>query len=156
MKTTARGAYAYHVGPNMTPLVDVVMVILIFLMLAGSFGVKEILLPVQSAERPEDARRARPAVEPGRRLDVFVGDGGMGSGGFVARLGSDPQPIRDPAELCARLVRRRTDYAAAGTPPETVQVVIHPAAGTAWGPVVAAHGAALGANFTRTGFALAR
>ena len=28
-------------GPNMTPLVDVVMVILIFLMLAGSFGATE-------------------------------------------------------------------------------------------------------------------
>src|SRR5712671_5186227 len=28
----------YDSGPNMTPLVDVVMVILIFLMLAGSFG----------------------------------------------------------------------------------------------------------------------
>ena len=30
----------YDSGPNMTPLVDVVMVILIFLMLAGSFGTK--------------------------------------------------------------------------------------------------------------------
>src|SRR5438552_17752923 len=28
----------YDSGPNMTPLVDVVMVILIFLMLCGSFG----------------------------------------------------------------------------------------------------------------------
>src|SRR6201986_971875 len=35
-----RGAKQVHYdsGPNMTPLVDVVMVILIFLMLAGSFG----------------------------------------------------------------------------------------------------------------------
>src|ERR1700742_3022709 len=31
----------YDSGPNMTPLVDVVMVILIFLMLAGSFGETE-------------------------------------------------------------------------------------------------------------------
>src|SRR5215208_3749120 len=34
----------YDSGPNMTPLVDVVMVILIFLMLAGSFGTSEHFL----------------------------------------------------------------------------------------------------------------
>jgi hypothetical protein len=95
-------------------------------------------------------------VEPGRQLDVFVSDGGNGSGGFTARLGSDPRPFRDPAALRAELVRRRGEYAAAGTAPETVQVVIHPMAGTTWAPVVAAHEAALGANFPRTGFGWAR
>src|SRR4028118_642974 len=38
MKLRAAKAVHYESGPNMTPLVDVVMVILIFLMLAGSFG----------------------------------------------------------------------------------------------------------------------
>jgi biopolymer transport protein ExbD len=140
----------------MTPLVDVVMVILIFLMLAGGFGVKEILLPVQTAGKPTDGPPPRPTVEPGRQLDVFVSDGGKGSAGFAARMGGDPRLIRDPAALRAELVRRRAEYAAGGTAAETVQVVIRPAAGTAWAPVVAAHEAALGANFPRTEFGLAR
>ncbi len=41
MKTSAAKNVHYESGPNMTPLVDVVMVILIFLMLAGSFGSTE-------------------------------------------------------------------------------------------------------------------
>jgi hypothetical protein len=140
----------------MTPLVDVAMVLLIFLMLAGSFGSNEIFITVRPADKGVKPVRGRPYVNPRQQLDVFVGDGGIGSGGFTARLGSDPQPIRDPAALRAELVRRRGEYAAAGTAPETVQVVIHPTAGTAWAPVVAAHEAALGANFPRTGFGLAR
>src|ERR1700727_2107606 len=38
MKINAARGIHYDSGPNMTPLVDVVMVILIFLMLAGSFA----------------------------------------------------------------------------------------------------------------------
>src|SRR4051812_38395572 len=38
MKMKGAKAVHYESGPNMTPLVDVVMVILIFLMLAGQFG----------------------------------------------------------------------------------------------------------------------
>ena len=38
MKLQGAKQVHYDSGPNMTPLVDVVMVILIFLMLAGSFG----------------------------------------------------------------------------------------------------------------------
>ena len=39
----------YESGPNMTPLVDIVMVILIFLMLTGSFGSVEHYLVSKSA-----------------------------------------------------------------------------------------------------------
>src|SRR5580693_178767 len=38
MKISGAKKVHYDSGPNMTPLVDVVMVILIFLMLTGSFG----------------------------------------------------------------------------------------------------------------------
>ena len=38
MKIAGAKKVHYDSGPNMTPLVDVVMVILIFLMLCGSFG----------------------------------------------------------------------------------------------------------------------
>ncbi|HYE20245.1 MAG TPA: biopolymer transporter ExbD [Tepidisphaeraceae bacterium] len=45
MKMKGAKAVHYDSGPNMTPLVDVVMVILIFLMLAGSFGAASHFLP---------------------------------------------------------------------------------------------------------------
>src|SRR3954469_2814594 len=41
MKMRSAQKVHYDAGPNMTPLVDVVMVILIFLMLTGSFAVGE-------------------------------------------------------------------------------------------------------------------
>src|SRR4051794_34290957 len=45
MKIKGAKAVHYESGPNMTPLVDVVMVILIFLMLTGSFGAAAHFLP---------------------------------------------------------------------------------------------------------------
>src|SRR5687768_3913994 len=44
MKIKGAKQVHYDSGPNMTPLVDVVMVILIFLMLAGKFGANEWFL----------------------------------------------------------------------------------------------------------------
>ena len=44
MKLNTGKKVHYDSGPNMTPLVDVVMVILIFLMLAGTFGANEHFL----------------------------------------------------------------------------------------------------------------
>ncbi len=44
MKMKAAQKVHYEAGPNMTPLVDVVMVILIFLMLTGSFAVGQRFL----------------------------------------------------------------------------------------------------------------
>ena len=41
MKMKAAKKVSYDSGPNMTPLVDVVMVILIFLMMVGNFGALE-------------------------------------------------------------------------------------------------------------------
>src|SRR6476469_5679414 len=45
MKIKGAKSVHYDSGPNMTPLVDVVMVILIFLMLTGSFGAASHFLP---------------------------------------------------------------------------------------------------------------
>ena len=53
----------YESGPNMTPLVDVVMVILIFLMLAGSFGTNEHFL---SNALPISTRGVKGVPPPGR------------------------------------------------------------------------------------------
>jgi biopolymer transport protein ExbD len=49
MKIAGAKKIHYDSGPNMTPLVDVVMVILIFLMLTGSFGSAEHYLESKAA-----------------------------------------------------------------------------------------------------------
>jgi biopolymer transport protein ExbD len=43
-KRTALGQYSAHLGPNMTPMVDVVMVILVFFMVSAAFIGPEWLL----------------------------------------------------------------------------------------------------------------
>jgi biopolymer transport protein ExbD len=49
MKMCGANRIQYNSGPNMTPLVDIVMVILIFLMLTGSFGSAEHYLVSKAA-----------------------------------------------------------------------------------------------------------
>ena len=49
MKIEGAKRVHYDSGPNMTPLVDIVMVILIFLMLTGSFGSAEHYLESKAA-----------------------------------------------------------------------------------------------------------
>ena len=43
---------AHHVGPNMTPMVDVVMVILIFFMLGSSFTSPRLVFDQQYSRHP--------------------------------------------------------------------------------------------------------
>ena len=52
MKIKGAKAVHYESGPNMTPLVDVVMVILIFLMLTGSFGAAAHFMPSSMPIKP--------------------------------------------------------------------------------------------------------
>jgi biopolymer transport protein ExbD len=88
----------YDSGPNMTPLVDVVMVILIFLMLAGSFVTAEHFLVsnlpvVQSGAGGE---QLPPGFIPDEPIDIRV-DTNPATGAFVATAGqirtSDAQTL---------------------------------------------------------------
>ena len=62
MKMKGAKQVHYESGPNMIPLVDVVMVILIFLMLAGTFGGDHPVPPQQAGPAQEGLKRgqARP------------------------------------------------------------------------------------------------
>ncbi len=75
MKIKGAKKVHYDSGPNMTPLVDVVMVILIFLMLAGSFEQGRVVPAEQHADQ-EGGRRRRDAPKPGtipdEPLDIRV------------------------------------------------------------------------------------
>ena len=152
MKRLIARSPRYESGPNMTPLVDVVMVILIFLMLAGSFGSNEHVLK-SSLPVAVGARSGGPAIDPGRRLDVYVT--ATADVDFAARTAAFGD-VYDADVLRARLAEQRGLYVAAGTPPESVMVVIHPGPAARWGPVAAAYDAALRAEFQKVVFAQTR
>src|SRR3954468_9590610 len=95
-----KGAKAVHYdsGPNMTPLVDVVMVILIFLMLAGSFGAASRFLP---STLPKEHGGPGGSMTLAGTMDVFVPSPTPET--FRARLGGG-ETFNDPASLRDALV----------------------------------------------------
>src|SRR3954465_11619994 len=87
MKIQGAKKIHYDSGPNMTPLVDVVMVILIFLMLAGSFvGAEHFLVSnMPFSHSGAGAAEMPPGFIPDEPLDIRV-DSPM-SDQFVATAG---------------------------------------------------------------------
>src|SRR2546423_7063995 len=99
MKISGAKKVHYDSGPNMTPLVDVVMVILIFLMLCGSFGgIEHYLasnLPVrQQGGGQSDKKSAFDDVQ----LDLRV-DAPSNSNTWTARFGdvttTNPEQLKN-------------------------------------------------------------
>lgn len=153
-----RGAKQVHYdsGPNMTPLVDIVMVILIFLMLAGSFAGKEWYLVSDLPLRETGGGNAAPP--PGgfpqfELLEIRV-DQSVTRDGFVARAGQ--VQTSDPKVLSAALTKLNEQYRNSGSGPEKIQVVISPGRSVKYDDLVAVYQAALDAKFTRVGFSTAR
>jgi biopolymer transport protein ExbD len=90
----------YDSGPNMTPLVDIVMVILIFLMLAGSFGSAEHYL---ESKVPFQAGGTGRAVIPPNYIPPT---------NLVIRVDLDPDSIAEAAALPAADAPRALRYQA--------------------------------------------
>jgi biopolymer transport protein ExbD len=153
-----RGAKQVHYdsGPNMTPLVDIVMVILIFLMLAGTFAggewylISNLPLRETAGGNVEPPPGGFPADEP---LEIRV-DQNVTRDGFVAHAGR----IRtsDPEVLEAGLIQMRELFAKAGKTPDQIQIVISPGRNVKYEHLVAVYEAASGAEFKKVGFATAR
>src|SRR2546425_11572324 len=110
-----KGAKAVHYdsGPNMTPLVDVVMVILIFLMLAGSFGGGGHYL-VSSTPVTKTGGGQKASGVPDEGQYTITVDSPMGvSDRLVVRAGD--QSITELNVLTRLLRRQRQEVNAAGT-----------------------------------------
>lgn len=158
-----RGAKQVHYesGPNMTPLVDVVMVILIFLMLAGSFGGVERYLSSNVPIMAEGAGVKPEGYVPDTPLEVRV-DRGSRPDHFDVRAGKIAMTIDASSHevwmsqmdsLTAALARMRQDLNDAGTASDKIQVEIHPQKGIAYEHTIRVFEALTQAEFQKVSFA---
>jgi biopolymer transport protein ExbD len=131
-------------------LVDVVMVILIFLMLAGSFAGAEHYLVSNLPFRQKGGGNAAPnAVPDDPPLTINV-DNNATHDGYIARV--DQFAATDEDKLAAVLTSLRDKMAAIGQTPDKVQVVISPGRGVKYKYVTQVFEAAQSVNFTKIGF----
>ena len=155
MKISAVKQAHYESGPNMTPLVDVVMVILIFLMLAGSFGSGEHYMLSSSAMAPDGVPPSAPPPPktdyvPPVRINVGVNrDGGV-------RVDGEPSAITTDAKLVAALSDKFDALVARKTPAANIELVIKPDAQTEWDRLAPVYDAGLRSKFQKVNFAAAQ
>jgi biopolymer transport protein ExbD len=140
----------------MTPLVDIVMVILIFLMLTGQFVGQEHFLVSNLPLRRSSAGNVTPP--PGgfpeyELLEIRV-DQNATRDGFVARVGQFQ--TGDAKSLAGALKKLREQYAKADPELNKVQVIISPGRAVKYDQLVDVYQAAMDARFTKIGFATAR
>ena len=150
MKVSGAKQVHYDSGPNMTPLVDVVMVILIFLMLAGSFGSDEHYMVSKTPMHDHGAPpvQVSPIDVPTQTVEVRV----FGNGDFTIPSRGNT-PLREPAEFRKQLADMAGQYQSAGGL-DKVEVVLRPMPDTKWQALAPLYAAALEANYTKVAFAM--
>lgn len=129
-----------HYGPNMTPMVDVVMVILIFFMAGTTFIGRELLLRSAVETAPGRAGETRALELPPVQLDLRLRAGPDET--LVTGLGRAEVTIDEAAALLGALV--------AGTPADEVVVTIVPDPDVPYADVVRLHSACHRAGIRRT------
>jgi len=123
MKMKGAKQVHYDAGPNMTPLVDVVMVILIFLMLAGKFGADEQYLASSVPIRQKGTPVKNETVPNDVELKITVDPLGDR---FVARLEGEENTFTDAKTLTDALSAKLEQFLSIGKKPEDIQVLISP------------------------------
>ena len=151
MKIKGAKQVHYDSGPNMTPLVDVVMVILIFLMMAGSFAQGGWFLKSSVPIKTKGGVKAEipPGTIPDEPLEIRIDNA---ADGFRVVAG-DIRVEGDREKLKAALSQKLSQFEAAGTAKDKVQVVLMPGRSVKYDNIIAVYEAALRAGFTKVGFA---
>jgi biopolymer transport protein ExbD len=163
MKIQGAKKVHYEAGPNMTPLVDVVMVILIFLMLAGSFGGIERYLTSNVPIKSSGVGGAAPTnTVPDTPLEIRVDRNRQDPGKFDVRAGriamtidaSTPEAWLEQMDgLKTALVQMKTELNAAGTADDKIQVEIHPHKEVPYAHAIHVFEAVTDAQFQKVSFA---
>ncbi|MGE5610170.1 MAG: ExbD/TolR family protein [Bacillota bacterium] len=153
MKLRSASKVHYDTGPNMTPLVDIVMVILIFLMLTGTFAVGEHFL---GTNLPVTQRGTGGAQAPNVPLDepLEIRVDSPSSEEWIAQAGGY-QVKNSSSALKAQLSRMREALAGAGTSIDKIQVIISPGRNTKYKHLIEVFEAALDAKFSKVAFSTA-
>jgi biopolymer transport protein ExbD len=152
MKMAGAKKVHYDSGPNMTPLVDVVMVILIFLMLAGSFGgTTQFLMSKQGIHAKGSGGHPDPSKVIETPIDIHISPAKAGIG-FVAE-GVGIQATNSPTNLEAALEKKLAAFTGNGTPVDQLQVVLYPTKNVKYTDLIQIYQAALDAKFTKVAFA---
>lgn len=156
MKIQGAKKVHYDSGPNMTPLVDVVMVLLIFLMMTGTFAgaewylVSNLPLRETAGGSVQPPPGGFPTDEP---LEIRV-DQNATRDGYIARVGQIQTGNQEV--LAAGLSRMRDQFARAGKGPDSIQIIISPSRSVKYEHLVEVYQAAMTAEFKKIGFATAR
>lgn len=145
-----RGAlhnFSLHFGPNMTPMVDVVMVILVFFMASAAFLGSEWYLRAALVADPSRGSGSSPTAQKppdplAQRLDVLLD---LDERGRTVVTGLDFQraPLADFIERVKKMPKDKLT--------EQLQVVIRPAFGVPYEDAVRVHEACRGAGIWRVG-----
>lgn len=153
MKMTKNKEAHFEAGPNMTPLVDIVMVILIFLMLAGNFGADEHFLkndvPLKAPANPNPAGSSDQVIE--EPLEIIVRTPITQSIEISAIIDQTEYNSRD-ALYQGLLQKRQQMQALPDFDLEKVTVVIIPDSSLPWAHALYAQEAAMRAQFVKVGF----
>jgi biopolymer transport protein ExbD len=142
--------------PNLAPLVDVVMVILIFFMLGATFAVSEGALPTDLPSDVGPGGEAAVSIIPEVRIDLLPGDGPEQCRVFVMGRPLEPTSGLAPAARETTFDALR-DYLRIkiqeGADPQG-RVVISADASVRYGFVISAMDACLQAGFRNVQFAV--
>jgi biopolymer transport protein ExbD len=155
MKISGAKKVHYEAGPNMTPLVDVVMVILIFLMLAGSFGGETTFLMSKQGIKKSGGvgRPLKPGEVPDTPLEVRVAnlDPTGNNPGFVA-TGTGLRPTHDIDAVKSWFAGKRAAYNKAGTSNDKILVTLSPTRDVKYKYLIDVYQAAMQAGYEKIAF----
>jgi biopolymer transport protein ExbD len=126
------------------------MVILIFLMLAGSFAGAEHYLVSNLPFRKNGGGSAAPSAVPDDPPLTINVDHNATLDGYIARV--DQYSATNEDQLATILTTLRNKMAAIGQTPDKVQVVISPGRGVKYKYVTEVFEAAQSVNFSKIGF----
>lgn len=144
-------AHSMHFGPNMTPMVDVVMVILIFFMASAAFLGSEWFLkaaiPFEAGRGTHPRKPNDPTALPPVKLDLLLDVDEAGR-----TVVTFPPLVRAPLErFFARIAEFKGDRTAGD-----IEVIIKPAPRVPYADVVRVHAACDDAGIFKLGISVSR
>jgi biopolymer transport protein ExbD len=139
----------YEAGPDMTPLVDVVMVLLIFLMMVGKFDAGKKYLVSDVPISGKGLTDSQPPVVPDTPITISVTSTPTADS---YRAFVDQSQANDDVALKGIVATKLSQLVATGKKKEDIQVFIKPARDLRYSQVVRVYAAALDAGAVKIGF----